>query len=290
MNRYNNIHRQQLFHWIGKHIDDKAGGEPLTDDLRQDYVACLESALEDGLWLKIPRQPDCLGDGSQIKVRRPIVCFTEWSLGQSLPHTSRYGRLALGFPKRFVLAHGGQPVIYVRDQVKKDPYTAALKQLALFFANAKGNSPAESKTLRSLGDQFDYLAHFAKRIRREASLPKPAPTPKRKRAAAPVVAKEPNPFDRRYGETLHYLEEREWRIVHDAALQDFFVKGPYSRQDQHLPQYYLEFEPGRELFTVVLPDNRTVNMAMSKKRLAQKLFPSEAPHVTILSLQDIGTF
>src|SRR5512134_3427339 len=107
MTRYNSIHRQQLFHWIGKHIDDRTVGKSLTDSLRSDYVACLEGALENGLWLKTPRLPDCLGDGLLIKVHRPIVCFTEWSLGQSLPHTTRYGRLALGFPKRFVLSRGG---------------------------------------------------------------------------------------------------------------------------------------------------------------------------------------
>ena len=112
---YNNIHRQQLFHWIGIHIEAKAPGRFLTDALRDEYIDCLEDALNNGLWAKVPGTPDQLGDGKLIKVSRPITCFTEWSLGQSLPHTQRYGRMALGFPKRFVLERGGQPVTYVSD-------------------------------------------------------------------------------------------------------------------------------------------------------------------------------
>src|SRR5438094_9710354 len=133
MAAYNNIHRQQLFHWIGTHIDEQADQRKLSDTLREGYVDCLKGALRNGLWVKTPREPDHLGDGSLIKVHRPITFFTEWSLGQSLPHTTRYGRLGLGFSKKFVLSRGGQPVIYVRDSNKNDPYTTALKILARFF-------------------------------------------------------------------------------------------------------------------------------------------------------------
>ena len=56
------------------------------------------------------------------------------------------------------------------------------------------------------------------------------------------------------------------------------------------PEFYLPFEPGRELFTAVLPDNRTVSMAAQEKNIRKYLFPKDAPHVTLLSLQDIGTF
>src|SRR5690349_5406552 len=113
MANYNNIHRQQLFHWIGSHIDSRRAGQrgKLDDAARTEYVSCLRGALKHGLWVKTPRDPDFLGKGDLIKVTRPIACFTEWTLGQSLPHTTRYGRLGLGFPKRFVLSRGGQPLI-----------------------------------------------------------------------------------------------------------------------------------------------------------------------------------
>ena len=43
---YNSIHRQQLFHWIGYHIEERAIGGKLTNDLREEYVDCLDDALK----------------------------------------------------------------------------------------------------------------------------------------------------------------------------------------------------------------------------------------------------
>lgn len=294
---YNNIHRQQLFHWIGIHIEEKADDHYLTDELRREYVQCLEDALQNGLWAKVPRFPDQLGNGKLVKVHRPITCFTEWSLSQSLPHTRRYGRLALGFPKRFVFNCGGQPVTYVRDYAKGDPYVAALKALAKFAATLDGMG-VPTKEAEKIRNHLDYLSHFAKRTKKLA-LPiiKKAPLPSGSNAkpkfsskaltrAARMVKTILDPYNRKYGTTLHYMEEREWRIVYDDSLKDRFEKGPKSGT----PSYYIPFKPGQELYTVVLPDNRTVNIALSRKALREKLFPQNSPHVTILSLQDIGTF
>jgi hypothetical protein len=289
MPAYNNIHRQQLFHWIGSHIDARRT-DGLTDPLRVDYIECLREALQEGLWVKIPRDPDYLGDGSLIKVHRPITCFTEWTLGQSLPHTRRYGRLGLGFPKKFVLAHGGQPVTYVRDSSRNDPYSAALKALARFIKHCEDQDTRKlsGHKLDEIRDQFDYLAHFNKRIKRmrlvrrvSMKLRRLVPAKRIKR-----VSRVPDPFVRVFGSPLHYLEEREWRIVYSSALDDFFQPG----RDNGNPNFFLPFCAGRELFTVVLPDNRTVNMALNDRSIFRRLFPKDQPHVTVLSLQDIGTF
>ena len=288
MATYNNIHRQQLFHWIGRHIDEQADHRRLTDALRKQYVNSLSGALRNGLWVKTPKDPDYLGDGSLIKVHRPIACFTEWSLGQSLPHTTRYGRLGLGFSKKFVLSRGGQPVIYVRDSTKNDPYTTALKTLARFFKSGDAKSRIPRHRLEALRQQFDYLSHFTKRIKRPV-VPRVLPEMKLKPETKIVGKKSPlkiDPFIRSFGPTLHFLEEREWRIVHDSTLDDFFSEGPGAPG----PQYYLPVKPGRELFTVVLPDNHTVSMAMDNTQIRNKLFPKDGPHVTIMSLQDVGTF
>jgi hypothetical protein len=288
MATYNNIHRQQLFHWIGSHIDarvDRTRGK-LDDSLRAEYVTCLRGALMRGLWVKTPRDPDYLGKGDLIKVTRPITCFTEWTLGQSLPHTTRYGRLGLGFPKRYVLARGGQPVTYVRDSIRNDPYTAALKALAKHFKDATAEANIATSKLTELQECFDYLSHFNKRIKRPAL---PSPVGKQAAATTARVSKPvqvPDPFVRRFGTTLHYLEEREWRIVYSPSLRDYFTEGGRANQ----PDFHLPFIPGRELFTVVLPDNQTVNMALNDRRISKQLYPSDAPHVTVLSLQDIGTF
>ena len=123
--RYNGIHKHQLFHWIGHHIDIPKGrqNDAASLEQRRAYLDCLRGVLAPGKapWVKPPREPARLGDGSLIRVDRPIVCFTEWSLDESLPHTMRYGRLGLGLPKQFVLRHGGQPVTYVRDLSPAEP-------------------------------------------------------------------------------------------------------------------------------------------------------------------------
>jgi hypothetical protein len=284
MSAYNNIHRQQLFHWIGAHIEERAEGR-LADSLRVEYVRCLRGALKNGLWAKTPRDPDRLGDGSLVKVHRPITCFTEWTLGQSLPHTTRYGRLGLGFPKKFVLTRGGQPLAYVRDSMRNDPYTGALKALARFFKSGELIGHVSRRRLEEMREHFDYLAHFNKRIKRPAQ-PRLVFRTRKAKKTARLPAKTPDPFVRSFGTTLHYLEEREWRIVYSAALEDFFETGGGPGE----PDYFLPFLPGRELFTVVLPDNHTVNMALNDSFIRRKLYPVDAPHVTVLSLQDIGTF
>ena len=86
---------------------------------------------------------------------------------------------------------------------------------------------------------------------------------------------------------MEYLEEREWRIVYDQSLAKQFEE---AEPAEHGPKYYLRFKPGKELFTVVLPDNRTVRFAMEDDAIRQALFPDKAPPVTVLSLDDIGTF
>jgi hypothetical protein len=86
---------------------------------------------------------------------------------------------------------------------------------------------------------------------------------------------------------LHYLEEREWRIVYDKTLRKYFEDCSSTHGG---PDYLLPFEAGKELFTVVLPDNCTVNLAMRDAWLRNKFFPKNSPHVTLLSFEDIGTF
>lgn len=288
MPAYNSIHRQQLFHWIGAHIDARATKGKLTDPLREEYVACLRTALARGLWVKTPRVPDFLGRGDLIKVRRPIACFTEWTLGQSLPHTTRYGRLALGFPKKYVLARGGQPVTYVRDSQRHDPYSRALKAIARALAFDPHLALLPPRKLAELREHFDYLAHFAKKIKKTRQPPRSPGVLKRKRKIpAKPAPQTTDGFERRFGRTLHFLEEREWRIVYDHALTGHFQPGPGGPRQ---PEYTLPFEAGNDLFTVVLPDNRTLNAAMADAQIRRKLFPASAPHVTLLSLQDIGTF
>lgn len=55
-------------------------------------------SLANGLWVKTPRIPETFtSDGKIFPLDLPIACFTEWSLGDSLPHTMEYGRVGFGF-------------------------------------------------------------------------------------------------------------------------------------------------------------------------------------------------
>ena len=74
----------------------------------------LHNSLTNGLWMTRPSERINTSVGSFTQ-ELPAVCFTEWSLDRSLPHTTRYGRLGLGFPKRVVLLKGGQPVSYFKS-------------------------------------------------------------------------------------------------------------------------------------------------------------------------------
>ena len=282
MPSYNSVHRQQLFNWIGRHIEKEAAGRHLTDELRIKYVECLRGTLENGLWVKTPEKPDSLWDGSLFTVDRPITCFTEWALDQSQPHTREYGRMALGFPKRFVLNCGGQPIMYIRDGKQKAPYAFALRAVAEWLGD-QSHQPS-NLDCRAVYEQFRYLIHFNKRIKHAK---KRASGKKGKSTATPKVVHKPDLFKKSFGPILHYLEEREWRVVYDRSIAGCFRPAGGGDRD---PKYYLPFKPGKDLFTVVLPDNRTVRFAMEDSAIRQALFPDKAPPVTVLSLDDIGTF
>ena len=166
MSKYLGLHRHQLFHWIGNHIESSRSNK-LSNHQRSEYIKCLKTALNDkmGLWAKVPRDPDYLGDGSLIKINKPITCFTEWSLTQSRHHTSQYGRLGLGFSKKFVLDRSGQPVAYVLNK-KDNPYTQSLLKIVSWFENEASNYNIPYKELEILRDRLSYVTQLHKSLRK----------------------------------------------------------------------------------------------------------------------------
>jgi len=285
---YRGVHRNLLYHWIGRHIDFPDGTQArrgttsarrLTDDLRCEYLDCLRCALDParGIWVKPPEKPDFLLDGEFIRSTKPIACFTEWPLAESAPHTTRYGRLGLGLAKRFVIQCGGQPVTYVRNRMAGDVFTKGIVALAAHLRVI--DDP-------DLTDALSYLSHFVKPLRRRrpvSGLRKICPA-----KGAPKEAKRtsPNLFHRSFGTILQYLEEREWRIVYNSVLR----KRLTLNNAAPVPDYYLRVVPGRDLHAVALPDNRTVHMAIHDSQLRGQLFPKDLPHVALVSLEDMGTF
>ena len=137
-----NIHRQQLFYWMGRGIDDRNGRRKvLSDALVREVLTQVRGSLERGLWVKSPRVPERLElRGRSFALDLPIACLTEWSLGESLSHTTEYGRIGLGFPKRWVIERGGQSVTYFRHNEKGSFLQAIFKLLA-----AQGTGDAEGR-------------------------------------------------------------------------------------------------------------------------------------------------
>jgi hypothetical protein len=273
--KYNGLHRQQLFHWIGPESDRAAGFKgPLSSRSRSEYMEMLAGSLERGLWIKTPREPETIQDrGFQQPLELAMACFTEWSLEESMGHVSRYGRMGFGFPKRWVLENGGQPVTYYSTK-QGSPFWATL--LRLLKVTPK-NNPAWKDLL--------YLLHFTKRIHKGAprreGVKKPAQP---KQTPRPKSKQHENPYLRRYGKTMPYLEEREWRIVESGRTTAVFNDGT------HEPKYYLPYACGHALFTLVLPDNQMISDVTRLDPFKSALFAFGAPPVSLLSLEDIGTF
>lgn len=294
------IHRQQLFYWMGRSIDDRNGKRKLLrDELVTEVLRQLRGSLEHGLWVKRPRVSESLElRGKSFALDLPITCFTEWSLGESLPHTAEYGRIGLGFPKRWVIERGGQSVTYFRHNAKGSFLPAMFKLLA-----AGGTFDREGKWRAALDGvmaaELRYLLHFAKMIRLKTPKPERVgpsltmPKPVVRKQARPKAAVEAQMFKRKFGMPLEFVEEREWRIVHHPANRHF-VPGP------GVPDYYLPYLPGEELFTLVLPDNKVVSRVLQSDWFTERLFTPwkhypelkgrRVPPVTVLAHADIGTF
>lgn len=297
-----NIHRQQLFYWMGRSIDERNGKRKLlSDELVSEVLRQLRGSLEHGLWVKRPRYPEKFElRGSAFALDLPIACFTEWSLGESLPHTAEYGRIGLGFPKRWVIERGGQSVTYFRHNAKGSFLQAVFKLLTT-QGTGDAHGVWKSKPGATAFEELRYLLHFAKMIRLKtpkpeqplaklATVKRVPPAPKRQR---PVAALETQMFKRKFGMPLQFVEEREWRIVHHPANKHF-IKGP------GVPDFYLPYLPGEELFTLVLPDNKVVSKVLQTDWFTERLFTPwkhypefknrPVPPVTVLSHSDIGTF
>lgn len=288
-----NVHRQQLFYWMGASIDRKnRGRKTLPDALVAECLHQISTSLEKGLWVRTPRIPEQFQLRDQtFDLDLPIACFTEWSLGDSLPHTSEYGRIGLGFPKRWVIERGGQSVTYFRHNERGTFLRCVFRLL-----NAMNDSRGDTE---SALDDLRYLLHFAKMIRlrpsprRQAAKAGREPAGKRPVARPKSIEDDSRSYRRKFGAPLHFVEEREWRIVY-SPNNARFVKGPGT------PQFYLPYLPGEELFTLVLPDNKVVSRLLEQTWYTERLFTPwkhykelkgrKVPPVTVLAHSDIGTY
>ncbi len=282
---FSDLHKRQLFHWLGSDIDRELRARSLSvAAARQRYLAYLRDDFKNGLVVKPPRTPEQLTcDGHVVSLDLPLACFTEWSLSESRPHSTRYGRMALGFSKPWVIKHGGQPVTYFRH-TGRSVFLRTLVALHEFLRESQPTSGTRSRAATLAFRDAFYLLHFAKPLASPAA-PRPR-RPKTRPAPPPVTpppaAPKPRAPTRYFGPVLNFLEEREWRIVrHDKS---YFVPDPAKRFDSRL-----KFALGSELFTLVLPDHELVKMVWDDRSLRRQLLNAAVP-VTVISFQDIGTF
>ena len=307
------IHRRQLFSWSGRSLDlENKNRKVLSDELVRKALEHLRGSLKRGLWLKRPRFPERFEfRGKSFALDLPIACFTEWSLGESLPHTTEYGRIGLGFPKRWVIERGGQSVTYFRHS-EKGAFLQSVFRLLGALGDEAQHGVWTPKAATTCFDDLRYLLHFSKMLRLKhpasrksdpaagelatgaAAVPPPPPAaamkPPRKRTKA---ARESQTFSRRFGRPLQFVEEREWRIVHREGGTGF-VKGPGT------PEFFLPYIPGDELFTLVVPDNKVLSRVLQEDWFTERLFTPwkhypqlksrRVPPVTVLAHSDIGTF
>jgi hypothetical protein len=303
---YSGVHKRPLFHWTGRDIESptRSGStdipsnyigsqSPLNDSQRAKYINRVKGTLAKGLWIKAPEKPEQIGAGQQlIDICQPIVCFTEWALEESIPHVSRYGRLGFGFTKQFVLASGGQPVAYVNN-ILKLPYLKSFLHIHKLVKKLKERFPSDSQ-LEQLVNEIEYVSAFHKNIRQIRAPAGAAQSPDEPKTVTSdgVVRSSiyPDEVPRKVGNILHFLEEREWRIVYDKMLETSGrVRG---NGPSRTPPYYLPFVPGKDLTSIVLPDSRCVKMAMSDEDLRALLYPNgeREQHVALISLHDVGNF
>ncbi len=288
------LHRRQLYHWMGGEIDRSRVNE--QEKARQ-YCKFLKDALQKGLRLKVPREQDSYGKDGEFRVRLPICCFTETSVTEIANHTREYGSLGLGFPKRVVLKHHGMPVHYGNDK-KNNPHFQAFMKLSQFVNDpvvqeALSDHKVKQKLL-NLENEFEYLTHYLKRMvsLRDGSGPKKKVTKQgiSKKAVKKNSVRKAKPIYRSFGETLPYLEEREWRIVLKNPGGKTVPKACKDESENDL--WHLKFTPEKELFTVVFPNYRTMLAALEDVEIREQLLPAKGqktPPVTLLTLDQIKT-
>lgn len=184
-------------------------------------------------------------------------------------------------------------MVYVKGIHAGDQYTKNLLTLRDFLADERLAELFDAEKIADHQRRLDYITHFAKWAGKP---PTPRQFARRKKINAILNPSRRSKlmgrvdqvaYERRYGKRLELLEEREWRIVYHSTFKKYFTKpapGP------NRPDYFMPFTVGDDLFTVVLPDNKTLNLVMNDRFFVEKFYPEEGLHTTVLSLEDIGTF
>jgi hypothetical protein len=264
VSKFSQLHRRLLFHWTGPRPEK-------TVRIRENrilYLDLLESILTNGLRYSRPDDSNWeeVFNGAFVASRR-MICLSEWGLGESAAHSGRYGWMGFGFTRKFVMAKGGRPVVYVSNS-RRDPFRKALQRV-LETAEQDGE----------LRIHADLVANYLKAYH----LPRPSPMSNRRRQAPDVkkdkkssLTSRTQPDDSKlkldFGGIFANLEDREWRILDTKS-----TKGGSTGATP-----YLSFQPG-ELAMIVFPDHQTLTMAMRNTKILDRINIPDKPAVCLVS-------
>ena len=180
---------------------------------------------------------------------------------------------------------------YVLDR-KTDPTMSAWLSLARAIHDPDVLNALPNQMRITLENELRFVSQFLKRIRQ----PSQARSTTKKKAmhkSKGHTAMATKPVRRSFGGPLHYLEEREWRFVLRRKGNTVIPKGAIENRtykENNGPRWYLPYSAGDDLFTIVFPDNQTMARAIGDKIIRRAISNNDRPHVTLLTIEDIGTF
>ncbi|MFH0802996.1 MAG: abortive infection system antitoxin AbiGi family protein [bacterium] len=101
-----NLHSDILVHWTGR-------------DFKQppEYIERLQAFYKDGIYAHPPKIVEKIcGFNTEVVLRSiPMICFTEIRLSQAKTFADRYGKLGIGFSRKYLMDRGANPVFYLRS-------------------------------------------------------------------------------------------------------------------------------------------------------------------------------
>lgn len=235
----NSIHMRQLFHWIGTHIKEPADG----DVGARRYLQALKESVESGLWFSTSHQESATICNLPNRKTMPMICFTDNKISECGYHASKYGKLALGFPKKFVIKHAGIPVNYVDNKFKGNHYLEAIAAIDNFLQNQNDSEIAK---------HWQLITNYIKPL---SDAPSKPITPRASEIGKSSGIQRMRLAHRNFGgKQLKYYVENEWRIVLCDKLRK--NKDVYLAVDKYKLKYTLE----EDLFTLILPSRRVYEM------------------------------
>lgn len=115
-------HSNLIIHWTGIDIDDPCWcshhDSNTNDSVTEKYLDRLKSILKYGLWMTKNEEDQHVIINNQ-KIERPwfaMTCFTELKLSEVRNHAAKYGRLGIGFKRRFLFDRLGSPMMYYHQE------------------------------------------------------------------------------------------------------------------------------------------------------------------------------